>query len=490
MKEIFSSKYRPLFIISLLIYLCTAFFSEGYHHPDEHFQIFEFCNYKLGNSPAADLPWEFKDQIRPTLQPTLTFVIFSILKIIGLTNPFSLAFIMRVVSAFFSWYLISLLILLLQTNFNSEKGKKYFIYLSLFLWFIPYCGVRFSSENWGGLLFLTALYLILKYQGIEKKIIPFIVAGLLLGFSFAFRFQMAFAIIGLGLWLLFIQKINFKNILALVVPTVISVVLFLLVDFWFYGKPTLTTVNYFVANIIQNKAAGWGTEPFWFYFTDFILQGIPPISIVLLILFFIGLFKSRKSIFTWTLIPFLLVHMLTAHKELRFMFPMIFAFIYLAALGLDSLIEKQKIKKVWNFMMVFCIWINMPLLVIKMFSPAQEGVKYFHFLYNFTAQKKITLLCDETEIYNVVDLNANFYRSPNVKCIVFKNKNEIPQYLNTQQPDSIFILERRLGDNLKFTGYSKIKQYSFFWDWVLSYNLNDWQSRARIWTIYKLKREN
>ena len=62
--------------------------------------------------------------------------------------------------------------------------------------------------------------------------------------------------------------------------------------------------------------------------------------------------------------------------------------------------------------------------------------------------------------------------------------------LNTQQPDSIYILERRLGDNLKFTGYSKIKQYSFFWDWVLSYNLNDWQSRARIWTIYKLKREN
>jgi len=65
--------YFILFIT--IIYCFTAYNSSGFHQPDEHFQIIEFANYKLGNTKPQDLSWEFKAEIRPTIQPALTYLI-------------------------------------------------------------------------------------------------------------------------------------------------------------------------------------------------------------------------------------------------------------------------------------------------------------------------------------------------------------------------------------------------------------------------------
>ncbi|MBK5097796.1 MAG: hypothetical protein JJE01_08435 [Gemmatimonadetes bacterium] len=50
---------RNWLLVALVLNLAAAYFSWGFHQFDEHFQILEFANYKLGNSPASDLPWEF-----------------------------------------------------------------------------------------------------------------------------------------------------------------------------------------------------------------------------------------------------------------------------------------------------------------------------------------------------------------------------------------------------------------------------------------------
>ena len=73
MKALFNSPYKNIFILSLFVYLITAFFSVGYYHPDEHFQLLELCNYKLGNSPASDLAWEFNERIRPGIAACYCF---------------------------------------------------------------------------------------------------------------------------------------------------------------------------------------------------------------------------------------------------------------------------------------------------------------------------------------------------------------------------------------------------------------------------------
>src|ERR1700712_3368157 len=150
--DIFAAKqYRTYFLLGLLLTITTAYFSVGYHHPDEHYQVFEFANYKLGFSPASDLTWEFAAQCRPAFQPFFVFCLAKALLAIHLYNPFWVAFLVRLMMGILTWWLSCKLILFLLPTFKTEIGKKSYVWCSMFLWFIPYINVRFSSENIAGL---------------------------------------------------------------------------------------------------------------------------------------------------------------------------------------------------------------------------------------------------------------------------------------------------------------------------------------------------
>ena len=62
-------RLRVLVLLHLLVVLVTAWRSETFFHPDEHFQVVEFASHLLGWTPADALPWEFAAQMRPWLQP-------------------------------------------------------------------------------------------------------------------------------------------------------------------------------------------------------------------------------------------------------------------------------------------------------------------------------------------------------------------------------------------------------------------------------------
>ena len=490
MKEIFKSSFRNIFILSLFVYTVTAFFSEGYHHPDEHFQILEFSNYMIGKSPASDLPWEFGEKIRPALQPALASIIIKSANFIGIYNPFNYALILRMIAALLSWFLICKVSLLVVNNFKTDNGKKIFLYSSFFLWFIPFISVRFSSENFSAITFLGAIYIIIKSIDdiLHKKILQLFFAGLLLGLSIFFRFQIVFAIAGLVLWLSLIKKTNWKKFFILIISGISAIVFCVFIDSWFYGKFEFTPFNYYIANIVEKKAAGWGTSPWWYYFKLFFIQGIPPISLLLLIFFFLGLIKNLKNIFTWCIIPFLLAHFIVGHKEMRFLFPMAFVFIYIASLGIDYLIAKHKYQRLWRFILILSLIINIPVLFIRMVIPAQEAISYYKFLYNYSNKKEITLLCNENNIYELVDNKVNFYKSKNVKCIVLHGDQEFSKYLTEHKPDSIFMFDTKLISENKFVGYKNESVFCLFPKWLLRFNINNWESRSRIWDIHKLKK--
>ncbi|MEJ2880146.1 hypothetical protein [Pedobacter sp. GR22-6] len=82
-----------------ILYVFTAWMSSGYYHWDEHYQIVEFANYKLGNAAIDDLAWEYKACIRPGLQPALCFIIFKCLSTLGVTSPFLLTLCLRILTA-------------------------------------------------------------------------------------------------------------------------------------------------------------------------------------------------------------------------------------------------------------------------------------------------------------------------------------------------------------------------------------------------------
>ena len=63
--------FRWLIIVSFVLHLTAVYFNVGFMSPDEHYQISEFADYKLGVTPKEDLHWEFHGQVRPAIQPAI-----------------------------------------------------------------------------------------------------------------------------------------------------------------------------------------------------------------------------------------------------------------------------------------------------------------------------------------------------------------------------------------------------------------------------------
>lgn len=488
MQFLIKTPYSKLILISLIIYLITAYFSSGYYHPDEHFQILEFCNYKLGKSPATDLPWEFHDKMRPTLQPVIAMLLIKVLTLFSISNPFTYSLIFRFITALLSWFVLFKLSTLLIKEFSSDAGKKIFIFLSFLSGFAPFLNVRFSSETYSAITFLGALYFIIKYHNVlsEKVHIKMIFTGMLLGFSFFFRFQIAFAIIGLVLWLLIINKTKLMNLIFIALSGMVAVIICVALDSWFYGQFVFTPYNYFFNNIIQNKIAHFGASPWWYYIEHLIHNSLAPFWILLVFFFFYGLYKKPKDIFTWCLVPFLLFHFIIVHKEMRFMFPITFGFTYMVAVGIDNIINIQKVRKYGQTIFVLLVVLNTPLLLNNMLLLADNVLSAYQYLYNRSPDKETVLLSRGLNCFYKWGLKINFYNSPNVKCIEFKDDEDFQNYVATNMSDTLYVLENKLLPVKEYKGYSNKCVYKLYPDWILWFNINNWESRTSILNIQEL----
>src|SRR5437588_243279 len=91
------------FAASLIIHLLTAWFSVGFQYQDEQSQIMDFAGYKLGMVPIDRLSWEFKEQIRPGIQPLVVVALYKSLQFLHIANPFLCTLILRIFSTLLGW---------------------------------------------------------------------------------------------------------------------------------------------------------------------------------------------------------------------------------------------------------------------------------------------------------------------------------------------------------------------------------------------------
>lgn len=104
------NEHNILFYLIFVVYLICAIYSDGFYHPDEHYQIIEFAGLKAGWNTGSDLAWEYDYQIRPTVQSRLAFALFKVWNLCSVWDPFVLAMLLRMVSAVFSIVAISFFI--------------------------------------------------------------------------------------------------------------------------------------------------------------------------------------------------------------------------------------------------------------------------------------------------------------------------------------------------------------------------------------------
>ena len=489
MMPVLNNANRNIFLIGLLAQLVAAWFSIGFLHFDEHFQVLEFCNYKLGLSQASALPWEFATQCRPALQPLVAWALARILMLSGLYNPFALAFLLRLLMGVLTWYITCRVLQLMLPNLVTERGKRLYILASFFLWFVPYCGVRFSAENVSGLLFFLSLIVILELQQNREthRSLRLMIAGLLLGLVFMLRLQMSLAFIGMGAWLLFYGKWSLPDWLKVFLSSLAGIGIGVLADRWFYGVWVFTPFNYYKVNVIQNVAAHFGVFPWWYYFDLFLQNVVPPISIALLPLFFVGVWHRPRHLFTWVSIAFIAGHCLIGHKEMRFLIPMTYAFIYLSFSGLDWLIAQFPDRWFFRWPVKLLVVINCIVLVIKMLMPAHESVPYCQFIYAYARQQPVIVVGNETSPYHFADLNANFYKPHGLQEFIIHDTDGLAVVMRNAHGSSVLFVNPQMEPIPLIARHKKTKLYCLFPDWLKWLNFNDWESRSFIWTIYRLE---
>jgi GPI mannosyltransferase 3 len=473
-------KIKYIYALSIIILVITAFFSTGYYHFDEHFQILEFAGLKLKMTVAGNLPWEYHYQMRPAIQPAIVVLISHIFNATGVKNPFTITFFLRLLSAALAFLGMCLIYKSFSKTILDDTLKRWFAILSFFLWFMIFNNVRFSSENWAGSIFLIA-YSLLNIKKIPNRFF-YLYIGMLLGLSFLFRYQTGFLISGLILWHLFIKK-NIGNMIFLILGVLTLIVIGILIDRWFYGEWTLTTWNYFNQNILQNKISGFGTHPWWYYIEKTFIQAIPPFSIVFIVSFIIVFISKRKDLLTWTLLPFLFIHFIIGHKEMRFLFPVI-GFVPIVVIKSIEIIQTKWKEELLDSKFVkisakLFLIVNIIFLAIIALTPADGQISLYKKLYSDYTGPSTLYYLKENPYKRVLDIY--YYKRANLEVIKLDSVSNLD--VNNNRRLLFATKETNILNGIKT---QKKLIYSSFPDWIKILNFNNWISRTNCWYVYEL----
>lgn len=473
------------------MFLITAWNSSGYFHGDEHYQILEFARWKLGLTLAESLPWEFNEQIRPTLHPSLAYIFLKAAFWLNIENPYTQTFLLRLFTGCFA--LFSILFFWKESKGQFESRQLQILYLALFflLWFMPFLSVRFSSETLGGLWLLIGLGFFYD----DKRRARFLFMGLCFGLSFLFRYQMALAILGFGLWLLLIQKTPFRQLVTMTFGFLAVCGIGFLVDSWFYNELVFTPWNYFYETILNTESPSFGSAPMHYYlFSIFSYSGFW-VGFPFLVFLFWLLIKKPKTMVLWPIFFFILGHSLVPHKEIRFLFPIAFLLPLFFMQGLRGFKESYPLKRLEKPLLAyayFFLGLNLLGLVAMGFKPASIGrMEITEMIHESQTSERIHLIygedanpydpwgglyahhylpegIQETEIKSLCDLDDSKLM-PSAQNFLVVTKHQL------NNPECIEVLEgmktEKLGQSMPA--------------WIERVNI--WFSNGRLLVLYKLE---
>ncbi len=398
-----SSKEKNLFVLAFIIHGITAYFSNGFYHWDEHFQIFEFAQYKLGATDASNLPWEFHSQMRPFLLPALAVFFQSL---IG--DFFITAGVMRFLAMALSFSACYFFYQKTKNEFNQKYFPTY-IFLSFFLWFLPYLHVRVSAEMIGGAFFILGYSLSLKNlknEKNEKKTFPFLLSGLLFGIGFWVRFQLGFALLGLAVGLLISKKYLLKEILFMFLGFLFAIGINILIDSWGYGEFVFTPWKYLHENIILGKSQDFGVNPVFDYFKWILNKPGFPIGLLIYTATFYQIKNHLKHPLTIASLFFLFAHFFVAHKEIRFLFPLLFILPYFFMNFITKIPLKLFVRKKLAYTFII---INMIPMIYLMNTAAHPSVNFFKEVNKLSPALGELTIKGETDPYRMAGLPVSFY---------------------------------------------------------------------------------
>lgn len=392
-------------------------------HADEHFQILGFAWARAGLASVETLPWEWDARIRPTLQPTLALGALGSLRAAGVTSPFAWVLLLRLASVAAA-FAVLLRVLAHASPHLTRAGRQALWCAGLLLWFTPLFFGRFTSENWSGMALALALTLLPGSGATPRRDA---LAGALLGLSFLFRYQMAMAVLPALAWVA--AEGGRRRALRMGLAAAAVAAAGSLLDAWFYGEWVLAPWNYLRVNLLEGVAAGFGVSPWWSYLAWVALLPFPPVGVPLLLLATAGALARPRSPWAWTAAAILVGHSLLAHKEPRFLLPLLYLLPVLLARGVEAFAGWTWTAGLGRALLV----VNVALLALPatpaLHRAAELDGHYLRALWERAEAhpgETVWVLQDEGTPYLALDLAVEVYRHPRVRGVAHRAGDPVP----------------------------------------------------------------
>jgi phosphatidylinositol glycan class B len=367
----------------------------------------------------------------------------------------------------------------------------------LFLWFLPYTHGRFASENWGGLLFYAGLCLVVSdfERRVDRtSVVNGALAALLWSAAFYCRFQMGFAIAGAALWLVLVGRPPVRLLAAMTASFALGCALNTTIDRWLYGDWVVTPYHYFYTNLVQGKAATFGTSPWWFYLGQMLMILVPPFSVLLVALLLASVWLCRKNVLVWTVLPFVVAHSVVGHKEPRFLIPMTYALVPIIVLsadrlpvavraGIDRVLNRRALRAAaWTFSVL-----NVVALAVMTLKPSSETAVIYRQLYQQSDKQPIVLYTASDLPYTLAGGAVGFYRPGNLTVMPFRDPATM-RAASAARPGRVFVFLQALEAPTWFTaeGLTCTAVARTLPLWAARHNINNWTSRMYRWSVFSV----
>ncbi len=325
---------------ALLVFLCVLF-SVGQHNPDEYYQIVEFASTKLGISDPAGLPWEYAAQMRSWLQPAIYVGVARAASYFGFDRPLTLLLLFRLTTAIFTWSALWALVIAGRDWFGSEIERRRLYSIAAFLWLLPFLGARTSAEAVSAATLCFGIAFLEWHSRLRGQRGGFglaVLAGTAFGLCFDFRYGTGVMAVGAGAWYLFAAQERLSLLAGLALGALLALAVGLLTDWWGYGHITFPAYAYFYQNFILGRSRIFGTDPFFAYLYIPLLESnaMAPVTFGLMVATLLTWLARPLSVLTWASAPYVVLLCIAAHKEARFLFPLIPLCPFFVAFALTS----------------------------------------------------------------------------------------------------------------------------------------------------------
>lgn len=312
-----------IFLIALILRVEVARHLPSIERPDEIFNTLEPA-HRLAYGYGV-VVWEWREGIRSWAFPAF---LAGIMRATSWMAPGSQGYLTAIIVVLSLLSLTSVWFGYAWAKRTSGNAAAMIAAAGCAFWYqLVYFGPKAFNEVAATAFMLPGLYLgmFAEEPGEKKRLF---LAGLFLGAAVALRIQLAPAVVFAVLY--FCHKRWASRSPALLAGLLVIVLASGLLDAFTWSYPFSSYIRYVEANV--GRSSRYGIEP-WYWYLLLLTKSLWP----MLLLALAGL--RRNAFLGWVVLVVVGSHSVIAHKEFRFVYPVIPILITLAALGFVEIVS-------------------------------------------------------------------------------------------------------------------------------------------------------